>query len=61
MEIDLRKQNWLICSNKQNISKHIEVLIKSIDFFSFNYENFPLIGDLNAIWECCFKRFLQST
>ena len=43
LEIDLRKQNWLICSsynpNKHNISKHIEALSKSIDLFSSDYEN----------------------
>ena len=34
--------------NKHNISKHIEVLSKSIDLFSSNYENLLFIGDFNA-------------
>ena len=50
VEIDLRKQKWLIfwsCNpNKHNISKHIEAL--SIDLFSSNYENVLLMGDFNA-------------
>ena len=50
VEINLRKQKWLIfwsCNpNKHNISKHIEAL--SIDLFSSNYENVLLMGDFNA-------------
>ena len=52
VEINLGKQKWLICCsynpNKHNISKHIEVLSKSIDLFSSNYENLLFIGDFNA-------------
>ena len=52
MEINLRKQKWLIYSsynpNKHNISKHIEALSKSIDLFSSDYENILLMGDFNA-------------
>ena len=52
VEINLRKQKWLICCsynpNKHKISKHIEALSKSIDLFSSNYENFLLMGDFNA-------------
>ena len=52
VEINLRKQKWLICCsynpNKHNISKHIEALSKSIDLFSSNYENVLLMGDFNA-------------
>ena len=51
VEINL-KQKWLICCscnpNKHNISKHFEVLSKSIDLFSSNYENIFLMGDFNA-------------
>ena len=52
VEINLRKQKWLICCsynpNKHNISKHIEALSKSIDLFSYYYENVLLTGDFNA-------------
>ena len=52
VEINLRKQKWLICCsynpNKHNISKHIEALSKSIDLFSSNYENILLMGNFNA-------------
>ena len=51
VEINLRKQKWLICCsynrNKHNISEHIEILSKSIDLLSSNYENFLLMGDFN--------------
>ena len=52
VEINLRKQKWLICcsynTNKHNISKHMKALSKSIDLFSFNYENFLLMGDFKT-------------
>ena len=52
MEINLRKQKWLICCsdnpNKPNISKNIGALSKYIDLFSSNYENVLLTGDFNA-------------
>ena len=52
VEINSRKQKWLIyctCNpNKHNISKHIEALSKSSDFFSSNYENVLLMGDFIA-------------
>ena len=52
VEINLRKQKWLICCsynpNKHYISKHIEALSKSIHLFPSNYENLPLMGDFNA-------------
>ena len=52
VEINLRKQKWLICCsynpNKHNISKHIEALSKSIDLFSSNYDNILLMGNFNA-------------
>ena len=53
VEINLRKQKWLICCSynpsKHNTSKHIEALSKSIDLFSSNYENLLLMGDFNAV------------
>ena len=52
VEINLRKQKWLICcsynTNKHNISKHMKALSKSIDLFSFNYENVLLMGDFKT-------------
>ena len=52
VEINSRKQKWLIyciCNpNKHNISKHIEALSKSSDFFSSSYENVLLMGDFIA-------------
>ena len=51
VEINLRKQKWLICcsynTNKHNISKHIKAPSKSTELFSFDYENFLLMGDFN--------------
>ena len=52
VEIILTKQKWLICCSynpcKYNIRKHIEVLRKSIDLFSSNYQNVILMEDFNA-------------
>ena len=52
VEINLRKQKWLICCsynlNKYNISKHIKELSKIIDLFSSVYENVLLMGDFNT-------------
>ena len=52
VEINLRKQKWLICCcynpNKHNISKHVDALRKIIDLFPSNYENVLLMGDFNA-------------
>ena len=52
VEINLRKQKWLICCsynpNRHNISKHVDALRNIIDLFSSNYENVLLMGDFNA-------------
>ena len=52
VEINSRKQKWLICCsynpNKHNTSKHIQALSKRFNLFSSNQENVILIGDFNA-------------
>ena len=52
VEINVRKKKWLIgCSynpHKGLIAKHLTEIVKDLDIFSENYDNFILLGDFNS-------------
>ena len=52
IEINLCKKKWLInCSydpHKSNIAKHLDIISRSLDALSTEYENIALLGDFNA-------------
>ena len=52
VELNLRKQKWLIfcCYNphKHLIKDHLQQIKNAIDFYSKSYENIILIGDFNV-------------
>ena len=52
VEINLRKKKWLLCCSynphKNSISNYFDALKWELDIHSSNYENFLLLGDLNA-------------
>ena len=49
-ELNLRNRKWLVCScynpHKNLIKEHLRVLTEGIQFYSKDYENILLIGDL---------------
>ena len=63
VELNLRKQKWLIICNynphKTSIKGHLECIIKEIDSHSSKYDNFLLLGDFNSksIRNCNFKTY----
>ena len=52
VELNLRKQKWLIICNynphKTRIKGHLECISKEIDSHSSKYDNFLLLGDFNS-------------
>ena len=52
VEISLRKKEWVLCSSYNPktslISKHLNEIGKNLDLLLSKYDNFMLIGDLNA-------------
>ena len=52
IEVNLRKQKWLLCTiyvpNSSLISAHIAEAQNDLDIFFPKYENFLMIGDFNA-------------
>ena len=52
VEINLRKKRWLLCCSynpkKPLISEHLNEIGKNLDLLLSKYDNFMLIGDLNA-------------
>ena len=52
VEINLRKKRWLLCCsyNQKNplISEHLNEIGKNLDLLLSIYDNFMLMGDLNA-------------
>ena len=52
VEINLRKKRWLLCCShnpkKLLISEHLNEIGKTLDLLLSKYDNFMLIGDLNA-------------
>ena len=61
IEINFYKKKWLIsCSckpRKRNIGKHLDIISRSLDTLSTQYENIILLGDFNA---CVDDEFLQT-
>ena len=51
VELNFRRKNWLVrCSynpQKLNITKHLDVIGKNHDLYSFRYENYLLVSDFN--------------
>ena len=52
VEINLRKKRWVLCCSYNPkthlISKHLNEIGKNLDLLLSKYDNFMLIGDLNA-------------
>ena len=52
VELNLRKQKWLIICNynphKTRIKEHLESISKEIESHSSKYDNFLLLGDFNS-------------
>ena len=61
IEINLYKKKWFInCffnSYKSNISKHLDIISRSLDTLSTKYENIVLLGNFNA---CVDDEALQT-
>ena len=63
VELNLRKQKWLIICNynphKTRIKGYLECISKEIDSHSSKYDNFLLLGDFNSksIRNCNFKTY----
>ena len=51
-ELNFHKKKWLVCCsynpNKNNISRHLEAVRRSLDIYSALYENTILVGDFNV-------------
>ena len=51
MEVNIRKKKFLLVftynTNRNLISSHIREIDKNVDNFSFKYDNFILLGNLN--------------
>ena len=52
IELNLRKNNWIVNFSyipyKSNISSHLEVIRRTMNIYSSNYDNFIFFGDFNA-------------
>ena len=52
IELNFRKKKWLLCytdnPNRNNISNHLDLLRRSLDLYSAEYENFIIVGDFNT-------------
>ena len=52
VEINLRRKKWLLCCSynphKNKISSHLDIISKSLDYFSTSYDNLILLGDFNV-------------
>ena len=51
-ELIVRKKKWLFCCtynpNRNNISSHLDLLIKTLDLYSAEYEHFLIVGDFKT-------------
>ena len=51
-EVNLRKKKWVLCYSynpkKPLISEQFDEIGKNLDLFLSKYDNFMLMGDLNA-------------
>ena len=65
IELNFRKKKWLLCCtynpNRKNISSHLNLLRKSLDLYSAEYEHFIIVGDFNTeVTQTSMKVFCDS-
>ena len=65
IELNFRKKKWLLCCtynpNRNNISDQLDVLRRSIDLYSAEYEHFIIVGDFNTeVTQTSMKVFCDS-
>ena len=65
IELNFRKKKWLLCCtynpNRSNISRHLDLLRRSLDLYSAEYELFTIDGDFNtAVTQTSMKVFCDS-
>ena len=65
VKINLWKRKWLVCCSynpyKDNLSNHLQLIRKKLDFYSSNYERIILVGDFNSeINDKCMNDFFES-
>ena len=51
IELNVREKKWLLCStynpDRNNVSSHLDLLRRSLDLYSAEYEHFIMVGDFN--------------
>ena len=65
IELNFRKKKWLLCCtynpNRNNISSNLDLLRRSLDLYSAEYEHFIIVGDFNTeITQTSMKVFCDS-
>ena len=65
IQLNFRKKKCLLCctynTNRNNTSNYLNVLRRSLDFYSANYENLIITGDLdNEKNQEYMKRFVET-
>ena len=65
IELNFRKKKWLLCCtynpNRNNISNHLDLLRRSLDLYSAEYEHFIIVGDFNTeVTQTSMKVFCDS-
>ena len=65
IELNFRKKKWLLCCtynpNRKNISSHLDLLRRSLDLYSVEYEHFIIVGDFNTeVTQTSMKVFCDS-
>ena len=65
IELNFRKKKLLLCCtynpNRNNISSHLDLLRRSLDLYSTEYEHFIIVGDSNTeVTQTSMKVFCDS-
>ena len=65
IELNFCKKKWLLCStynpNRSNISSHFDLLRRSLDLYSPEYEHFIIVGGFNTeVAQTSMKIFCDS-
>ena len=66
VELNFRKKRWLLCCtynpNRNNISNHLDLLRRSLNLYSAEYEHIIIVRDLNntEVTQTCMKVFCDS-
>ena len=65
IELNFRKKKWLLCCtynpNRNNTLDHLDVLRRSIDLYSAEYEHFIIVADFNTeVTQTSMKVFCDS-